>query len=176
MKLKLAEYDLKSGKFLEFMEIGDTRAYSFIYGGRFVQVSSPPKRGNLARGDGSKRNYYRDETDPLNRFDGLFNGRTFGEGKFVLMKGEYKSVGSYDDNHKLVVWQDDVWLWEHCKKSALYLVKDCGNLDLDVHGDEAWKMRTDYEITENINILEDCRKAKRVGNLHEQPELYKKIK
>lgn len=34
----------------------------------------------------SKDYFTKDEKDPLNRFNGLFDGRTYGKGRFVLVK------------------------------------------------------------------------------------------
>jgi len=51
----------------------------------------------LSMFDGFNSDYYnKDKKDPLNRFDGLFDGRTYGEGRFVLIL----NIGE--------VFQDDV--------------------------------------------------------------------
>ena len=84
INLKLAEY--KDGKFERFLELGK----DFIYAGNFIGVYPQSacqaiKKSTIFSSD----NFYKfdkDKKDPLNRFDGLFDGRTYGEGRFVLVK------------------------------------------------------------------------------------------
>ena len=81
MKLRLAEY--KDGKFEKFLELGD-----FLFGGDKVFVDLIFNRYDEEGIFPSECNFYcfnKDEKDPLNRFDGLFDGRTYGEGRFVLI-------------------------------------------------------------------------------------------
>jgi len=75
INLRLAEY--KDGKFLRFLEIGN----DFLYGGGFVEINVSTEEDHLG-GD-----YDKDKTDPLKRFDGLFDGLTYGKGRFILIIG-----------------------------------------------------------------------------------------
>jgi len=89
MQLRLAEY--KDGKFERFLELTDADLFvspsgmiefekeGFLLGKDSILV--------LSMFDGFNDDYYnKDKKDPLNRFDGLFDGRTYGEGRFVLVK------------------------------------------------------------------------------------------
>jgi len=76
MKLRLAEY--KDGKFERFLELGS----DFGYFGGFILVSAEYCRSV----DPTAEIFALDKKDALNRFDGLFDGRTYGEGRFVLVK------------------------------------------------------------------------------------------
>ncbi len=118
MKLKLAEY--KDGKFLEFLELGE----DFLYGGYFIKVNI-----GSAEYSGSADFYDLDETDPLNRFNGLFDGSTYGEGRFILKSGCF-----YKEYPKGYIEGDVVY------------------------------------ITGNADTI-----SKRIGNLHQSPELFKEL-
>ena len=78
MKLKLAEYE--EGNFKGFLELGEEFGY---YGNKihFVGTNSCNWSWN-----GS------DRKDPLNRFNGLFDGRTYGEGRFVLIQDDEDDI------------------------------------------------------------------------------------
>ena len=76
--LKLAQYN-SEGKFVGFLEIGK----DFVYGGYYILITEKmTPLGVLGFADACS--FDRDEKDPLNRFDGLFDGRTYGKGRFVL--------------------------------------------------------------------------------------------
>lgn len=81
MQLRLAEY--KDGKFEKFLELGK----DFIYGGCYiVLVREIPAFLGFADLLGCDPYIFKkDKKDPLNRFDGLFDGVTYGYGKFVLV-------------------------------------------------------------------------------------------
>jgi len=136
MKLKLAEY--KDGKFESFRELGK----DFAFCGDYVLLCEARKGYFEDRTrDFEYDEYYldrfnKDKKDPLNRFDGLFDGRTFGEGRFVLVK-----------NH-----QDDVlrFFWEI--KSVKHFVVKLRHKFFESQIDE------------------------RLGNIHENPELWGKVK
>jgi len=83
MQLKLAQY--KDGKFQRFLELGK----DFVYGGNFVGVYPQTalqaiKKCTIFSSDNFYK-FQKDKKDSLNRFNGLFDGRTYGEGKFVLV-------------------------------------------------------------------------------------------
>jgi len=92
MKLRLAEY--KNGKFERFLELVEEPFYEgFLLGKDFIMVMDEEAESRWER---INNIYYEDKKDPLNRFDGLFDGRTYGEGRFVLIL----NIGE--------VFQDDV--------------------------------------------------------------------
>lgn len=104
MKMKLAEYE--DGKFLRFLELEDydkNDRTSFLYGKDCIKIvinSKLRQKGKIFP-NMEYCNFFKDQTDPLNRFDGLFDGRTYGEGRFVLMyKG--KRMGSPE------CWKDSI--------------------------------------------------------------------
>jgi len=82
MKLRLAEY--KNGKFERFLELGK----DFGYFGDFILVSAEYCRSV----DPTAEIFALDKKDPLNRFDGLFDGRTYGDGKFVLIISDQDDI------------------------------------------------------------------------------------
>jgi hypothetical protein len=105
LNLKLAEYDLKTGKFLRFLEIGKDFGYFGCYltvegiyesknlqdseHATFAHVGSIEQKQCDSSQEGIEESYSiirQDETDPLNRFSGLFNGKTYGKGRFVLIQ------------------------------------------------------------------------------------------
>ena len=88
MKLRLAEY--KDGKFEKFLELGD-----FLFGGDFIALTEKMTLLGVWGFD-EQISFKKDQKDPLNRFDGLFDGRTYGEGRFVLIS----NIGK--------IFQDDV--------------------------------------------------------------------
>lgn len=151
INLKLAEYDLKTGKFVRFLEQEDFEYFApeyedfklptettdwlfdfkdkkFLLGKDFVGF-----RYNVAYEGERLEVFKKDEKDPLNRFDGLFNGRTYGKGRFVLI------INNQDNINK--------------------------NIEYDGYEDVfIYTLGTDIET----NFIEP-------ENLHENPELYEKI-
>ena len=86
IEMKLAEYDLETGKFKQFLELGLEK--HFLYGGDIIAFHNPKNQYLYRHTDICGRPsiaYNKDKTDPLNRFNGLFDGRTYGNGKFVLV-------------------------------------------------------------------------------------------
>lgn len=135
MNLKLVEY--KERKFEKFLKLGK----DFVYGGDFIEIKTFLKEGYMEGGyevvTGARpitEKYSKDETDPLNRFDGLFDGRTYGEGRFVLVLDDQDSVKEPD----YVAFSGKSW--------------------------------------EPESFSGKIKKGKLIGNLHENPELYDKIK
>lgn len=154
MQLKLAEY--KDGKFERFLELGE----DFVYGGHFIKVDESEKarsereRFNRENKENITQLYWgilqKDEKDPLNRFDGLFDGRTYGEGRFVLMKF-----------HEFFQNCDDA-VYSAMRQKTFFGEKE---EFITVLGSEQ-KLKTYGVVSDDVCI----------GNLHENPELWEKVK
>ena len=128
LNLKLAEY--KDGKFERFLELGSDFG-NFFYCGDCVGIYDESMEIN------NGAHYFKDEKDPLNRFNGRFNGRTYGDGRFVLEQ---------DDRDEMMIE-----------------VKE---------GSDLWgKIAEGTEFGETGTMT-----ASLFFNLHEQPELWEKIK
>lgn len=119
MNLKLAEYNLKDGKFLRFLELGQ----QFVYGGDWLGVLDKESKLDIATqmsmaasiGDINPIKYTRlDKTDPLNRFNGLFDGRSFGQGKFVLVSQHF-----YKEYPKGYIKGDVVYIMEENNETSM---------------------------------------------------------
>ena len=94
LNLKLAEYNLETGKFERFLELGK----DFIFGGDFIGLPAE-LLGEPLESEYFSQWFDKDEKDPLNRFDGLFNGKTYGNGRFVLSETLQAQEGEW------VVWE-----------------------------------------------------------------------
>jgi hypothetical protein len=152
INLKLAEY--KDGKFQSFLELCKTELLvnynfeikineeGFLFGRDCIIKIS---HGIICLSE--IETFYKDEKDPLNRLGGLFDGRTYGEGDFVLIK---------DDEDDIYQCYDVYERW-HRRKG------DVNSSELTDYDNEGYSDE-DYRICENQ------------GNLHENPELYEKIK
>ena len=106
INLKLAEYDLETGKFVRFLEVGN----NFLFGGHIIVFHNPSSQNNYKYVDCkglTHIDYKKDEKDPLNRFDGLFNGRTYGKGRFVLI------INNQDNINKNIEYDgyEDVFIY-----------------------------------------------------------------
>jgi hypothetical protein len=104
MKLRLAEY--KDGKFERFLELGK----DFLYGGDFIIFTRSSGYFFIDTACQEYREQFKDQKDPLNRFNGLFDGRTYGDGKFVLIVDNnhdiYCGVPKSDYNERLIFVND----------------------------------------------------------------------
>jgi len=131
INLKLAEYDVKTGKFHGFLELYNlckfSREITFLLGQDSIRIIEHEICGDYW-------DHEKDEKDPLNRFNGLFDGRTYGQGEFVLIR---------DD-------EDDIF-----KRIAFDGYEDFFEYSMTKKEDGEWQPS---------------------GNLHENPELYEKIK
>lgn len=138
MLLKLAEYNAE-GKFERFLELGK----DFGYGGNYIEL----KQNFMQRGDIRwTQNIEKDEKDPLNRFNGLFDGRTYGEGRFVLMRGYVcHCCGLY------LFWEDKIYF------------DGAKDILLKFNG-----IRFDPVSKLNLNFSGE--------NIHEKPELWEKVR
>jgi hypothetical protein len=91
MELKLAQYNLETGKFDRLLELASPilipgyvdEYYEFKNG--FLLTKGAVEVFLESDNTISESIYFKDEKDPLNRFNGIFDGRTYGEGKFVLI-------------------------------------------------------------------------------------------
>lgn len=143
LEMKLAEYDLKTGKFLRFLKLVKTKL-SVNYDHEIVIEEEGFLLGRdsivtLQNGFdclSEIKTVLKDKTDPLNRFNGLFNGQTYGEGRFVLTSQLLRKY-----------WQDSV------------VRTESGNVILVNEG----------LVKQNLVDFQ-------LGNLHESPELFEKIK
>lgn len=93
INLKLAQHN-EEGKFEKFLELGK----GFAYLGDYIGITGfecdeiiasnwfrQEDRINWNQQDFMMSLLFKDEKDPFNRFDGLFDGITYGEGRFVLI-------------------------------------------------------------------------------------------
>lgn len=145
MILKLAEY--KDGKFEKFLELGK----DFVFGGEYIFLTEKMTMLGVW-GFGDLFSFRKDEKDPLNRFNNLFDGRTYGDGRFILVKS--KIIDRF--GKKIIMSQDDIF------KYNKYYQKSCDFVNFHY-----WQ-ETENEIKKNSNF-------KILGNLHENPELFSKI-
>lgn len=97
INLKLAEYDRKTAKFKRFLELDriedeDENNPTFGYFKDYVKIywyDYPVLHSEF------KQDIFElDQKDPLNRFNGLFDGRTYGEGRFVLIQNDEDSYAT----------------------------------------------------------------------------------
>lgn len=154
INLRLAEYNLETEKFERFLELGK----DFAYCGEFLILKNKDKLidgsvlecwSYIWRDD--KKLIKKDPKDPLNRFNGLFDCRTYGEGRFVLIiETNYTT-----ENNKKIYFDDivDMPNWPECA------------------GDENLKLIDEHFINTNRYIIHNI-----IGNLHENPELWEKVK
>lgn len=161
MQLKLAEYNAE-GKFERFLELGKDFGY---FGNEIflLQVFGAPSTvmqtftlANWFNGDDrfdvvqkalNQSIIKKDEKDPLNRFNGSFDGRTYGDGRFVMIK---------DDEDDIFKCFDPGWTWY--RRRGDVEPSELTNYDNGGCGDD------EYRICDSL------------GNLHSNPELWKKLK
>jgi hypothetical protein len=132
INLKLAEY--KEGKFEKFYNCGSDYDEFLFAGDSIAFLGDYSCQCCYDKFPDWVVNYSRDKKDPLKRFGGLFDGRTYGQGEFVLIQDDE------DDIFKRIVFDgyEDFFEYSMTKKE-----------------DGEWQPS---------------------GNLHENPELYEKIK
>jgi hypothetical protein len=184
INLKLAEYN-KDGKFQGLLELCKTQLlvnYNFE-----IEID---EEGFLLGKDciikishgfdclSDIETFYKDKKDPLKRFGGLFDGLTYGEGRFVLCE----SIGVKDKNQK------DVWAFDIAKlkpfdsKLNYKLISNkkflfgMGCMDGYVGCDGYGYDFTNVNFSESFDNDNVDLRNEIVGNLFENPELYEKIK
>ena len=154
IELRLAEYDLETGKFKSFLELGKDFLLSkeFIYLPEGMPYDCCDEDAEELYGQFFKK----DRQDPLKRFAGYFDGRTYGKGRFILMFGYLlKSEECSDLTEDRMIWEDEI----------IY-ISGYGNLLID---NLAHRF---YEIGDVL--MERCLEHT-LGNLHENPELWDKL-
>ena len=170
MKLRLAEY--KDGKFERFLELGK----DFLFGGEFVYLPKGIPQLDFWE-NGEQEELYGslfklDEKDPLNRFDGLFDGRTYGEGRFVLVEG----LG-IKDRHDKEIYIDDILAKYASLTQDLFLVRGNRTHNTGYEGGNFYGINLYYHTTSAIFDSEDIDlRSQILGNLHKNPELWEKVK
>lgn len=113
MELRLSEYNLNTGKFESFLEIGNKNGFAYCGDYIFVNYLEPEHNLGVENYDMYYlKKFKKDQKDPLNRFNGLFNGRTYGEGKFVLSKGYVEQNKSHPQNGRYF-WEDDIFRFDY---------------------------------------------------------------
>lgn len=156
MNLKLAEY--KDGKFERFLFRSKSNISDFLIRSNDIQIAYCNDNSDIYVDE-----YKLDQKDPLNRFNGLFDGRTYGGGRFVLVR--YVNEISEDDICDLT--QSDIqkeiyseWILgiQNVFLSKFQLYFNPCNILINYHKDSKYKHL--------FTIL---------GNLHENPELYEKL-
>ena len=106
MQLKLAEYNAE-GKFERFLELNMSREGFGYYGDRIVLRRFVKLPEYINKYLDTEDVYDLDQKDPLNRFDGLFDGRTYGGGRFVLVRGVDFNISG--DGRKQFLYLDDFY-------------------------------------------------------------------
>lgn len=155
INLKLAEYNLETGEFERFLELPD-----FGFYGDYIALSNEflnDERAKLELEHGFKQtSFSKDEKDPLKRFDGLFDGRTYGGGRFVLITKVNLNGRCYQDG--------DITNAGILNFSAKETYSCCYSANgfgfLHNFGSQSYYEASELEIK---------------GNLHENPELYEEI-
>lgn len=158
INLKLAEYNV-DGKFERFIELAGiySAGAAFLFAKDYIKVND----------DESISNYEKDEKDPLNRFNGLFDGRTFGEGRFVLIPQCNIKETKFSSDEIFTYRASDSDMPE-CAKIIMdgFLRFEGSNFYLD-YGRGSHRL---------LSYVSPQTEFKLLGNLHQQPELWEKIK
>ena len=161
INLKLAEYDLKTGKFVRFLELGKDFGYFGYFVGVYPQTLFQALRKCIAFvSSDSFYGYDLDKKDPLNRFGGLFDGRTYGNGAYVLIQGFELKGQKY--------FQDDIM----------------GDTLLDLKADDSYSCCFGLNAigilhdfgSYNYEDITDYLQDDGLKNIHTNPELWDKIK
>lgn len=148
INLKLAEY--KDGKFQSFLE-------HFAYCKNYIIVTKHGLIEEYIRSEDFidiDDCFFKDEKDPLNRFNGLFDGKTYGEGRFVLI-----------ENDNFSIYQQKFF----CKN----MEKFGYGLSLNEKISYSCSLNDFYKFG---NRYINTTFPEKIGNLFENPELYEKIK
>jgi hypothetical protein len=147
INLKLAEYN-KDGKFQGFLELYNLCKFSgeraFLLGQDSIRIIEHEICGDYW-------DHEKDEKDPLNRFNGLFNGMTYGEGRFVMFVNDNFSIYEqkfFDKKHEEFGY------------------------GLNLNGNISCTFKNASSFTgKYLNSTS----PKLIGNLMENPELYEKL-
>jgi hypothetical protein len=140
INLKLAEYN-KDGKFQGLLELGK----DFLFGGDYILIIKVEATITFSRFD-------KDKKDPLKRCNEIFNGLTYGEGRFILI-----------ENDNFSIYQQKFF----CKNMEKF------GYGLSLGGKISCSLKN---FSEFGNKYIDTMLPEKIGNLFENPELYEKIK
>lgn len=120
MQLKLAEYN-KDGKFEGFLGLGtkDGFAYcgDYIFA-TYLDVEHPfewDDKHRVIYASYYLNKFYKDEKDPLNRFDGRFSNRSYGNGRFILIVDD-------EDDIFVDLWAEEL-NYEDGKKYKTHIIR-----------------------------------------------------
>jgi len=181
MKLRLTEY--KDGKFERFLDLGSDFGYfgDFIlvsndyeqdFRAEYTPISDTELDGSCGSVDPTAERFALDKKDPLNRFDGLFDGRTYGEGRFVLVEG----LG-IKDLHDKEIYIDDILAKYTTLTQDSFLVRGNRTHNTGYEGGNFYGINLYYHTTSAIFDSEDIDlRSQILGNLHENSELWEKVK
>ena len=180
MELRLAEYNLETGKFERFLELGRDFAYAGY--GIIVKNKKPLIDGSILdtwpyiwREAEDEGFFDKDEKDPLNRFNGLFDGRTYGNGRFILER-KIKNERHYAYCYVPDIWEFDVL---HYKKTLFEKSLDKRVLETFSKTDyipERFEQGTKTVLGKFFNRVDFKDDILFHKNLHKNPELWEKIK
>ena len=168
INLKLGQYN-KDGKFEKFLELGK----DFVFGGDYILITEKMTMLGVC-GLGDTFSFRKDKKDHLNRFNGLFNGRTYGNGHFVLIE----SAKAKDAKNKKI-FQDDIISTKYYEnQSDLLSITKWGVCSDGEYVDQVYCWtRGNYSLTDRGGWHgESKNEINVIGNLHENPELFSKIK
>jgi hypothetical protein len=168
LKLKLAEYNLETKKFERFLELGK----DFLYGGDFIIFTRSSGYFFIDTASQECREQFKDQKDPLNRFNGLFDGITYGQGRFVLVVNDEDDILEIREKKKEIINNkykiisekivSDCFLGYRIKSDFLITLSSGKLIKTKFNRDQIWE--------------ESSKTSKIVGNLHENPELWEKVK
>jgi hypothetical protein len=166
LKLRLAQY--KDDKFKRFLELGK----DFGYFGDFIIFTRSSGYFFIDTASQECREQFKDQKDPLNRFNGLFHGRTYGEGRFVLIQHNQDDILEIREQKKEIINNkykiisekivSDCFLGYRIKSDFLITLSSGKLIKTKFNRDQIWE--------------ESSKTSKIVGNLHENPELWEKVK
>jgi hypothetical protein len=167
LELKLAEYNLETGKFERFLELdchNSDEGKTFSFNQDYIETTD---YDNICQETYCAKtyDYTLDKKDPLNRFNGLFDGRTYGEGKFVLIEAM--------DFEGTILWLDDIY--ETYGRYSVLKYDNYLNEFVFSHSLKVFSKSPAIFCCGISEIIETAG-AEYIGSLHENPELWEKVK
>lgn len=160
------------GKFERFLELGSDDDDKFAFAGSSIILDAGSCSCGCCKGP---QHFKKDEKDPLDRFNGLFDGITYGGGRFVLVEG----LG-IKDRHDKEIYIDDILAQEDKYANLtqdLFLVRGNRTHNTGYEGGNFYGINLYCHTTSAIFDSEDIDlRSQILGNLHQNPELYEKTK